>query len=207
MSAFAPDPSLASDSSGVGGAGARGVSTWPGRLGALAPAGLSPARLLWVPGESAAARLWATEQALRCADVAAVLAWLPQARAADLRRLQLAAARGGDGLLFVLRPGPAARTASPAPLCLRLDVGAAGDALMVDILKRRGSPLAAPLRLPAQPPVVRALLAAGAARGRTRQARRDAQVLPFGARSGGAQPGGATLCEVVHAVDRVAVAA
>ena len=35
----------------------------------------------------------------------------------------------------------------------------------------------------------------------------DAQVLPFGARSGGAQPGGATLCEVVHAVDRVAVAA
>ena len=42
--------------------------------------GLPAERLLCVRADKAAARLWATEQALRCADVAAVLAWLPQAR-------------------------------------------------------------------------------------------------------------------------------
>ncbi len=185
----------------------RPAAGWQPGLPALAAAGLPPARLLWVPGASAADRLWATEQALRCADVAGVLAWLPQARPADLRRLQLAAAKGGDGLLFVLRPAPAARAASPAPLRLRLDVGAAGDALVVDIVKRRGPSLAAPLHLPAQSPSMRALLAAGAARGRTGQARQGARVLPFAVRSGGAQAGDAAAREVVHAVDRVAVAA
>lgn len=178
-----------------------GVGLQPG-LPALAAAGLEPERLLWVPGASAAACLWAAEQALRCADVAAVLAWLPRARPAELRRLQLAAARQGDGLLFVLRPAQAARAASPAPLRLRLGVDEAGDALVVDIVKRRGPQLAAPLHLPAQSPAVRALLAAGAARRGLGPGRQGARVLPFAARSGGA-----AACEVVHAVDRVAVAA
>ena len=48
-------------------------------------------RLLCVRAEKPAARLWAAEQALRCAEVAAVLAWLPQAKSAELRRLQMAA--------------------------------------------------------------------------------------------------------------------
>src|SRR5206468_4347750 len=39
----------------------------------------------------APALLWATCEVLQCADVAAVLAWLPDARSAHLRRLQIAA--------------------------------------------------------------------------------------------------------------------
>src|SRR5690606_18231485 len=120
----------------VGGpASPRAAADWQPGLPALAAAGLSPARLLWLPGASPVARLWAAEQALRCADVAAVLAWLPQARASDLRRLQLAAARRGDGLLFVLRPAQAARTASPAPLRLRLGVDVVASTLVVHVVK------------------------------------------------------------------------
>jgi len=58
----------------------------------LAAGGLPIESLLWICSEGAQARLWASEQALRCADVAAVVAWLPQARVSELRRLQLAAA-------------------------------------------------------------------------------------------------------------------
>ena len=94
---------------------------------------------------------------------------------------------------------PAARAASPAPLRLRLDVGAAGDALVVDIVKRRGPPLVAPLHLPAQSAAVRALLAAA----EQARAAAAARVLPFAPRPD--RPDAAR--EVDHAVDRVAVAA
>jgi protein ImuA len=186
----------------VGSPGDADAAPQPG-LPALAAAGLAPGRLLWAPGASSAARLWAAEQALRCADVAAVLAWLPCARPAELRRLQLAAAQRGDGLLFVLRPALAACTASPAPLRLALALDAVGDALVVDVIKRRGPSRVAPLRLPAQSPALQALLAAqeqgGAAAGQAAAAR----VLPFAPRPGRAD----AVREEVHAVDRVAVAA
>lgn len=186
----------------VGSPGDADAAPQPG-LPALAAAGLAPGRLLWVPGASAAARLWAAEQALRCADVATVLAWLPRARPAELRRLQLAAAQRGDGLLFALRPALAACTASPAPLRLALALDATGDALVVDVIKRRGPPQVAPLRLSAQSPALRALLAAqeqgGAAAGQTAAA----QVLPFAPRPGRMD----AVRGEVHAVDRIAVAA
>ncbi len=177
----------------------RPAADWQPGLPALAAAGLSPARQLWLPCASPVARLWAAEQALRCADVAAVLAWLPQARASDLRRLQLAAARRGDGLLFVLRPAQAARTASPAPLRLRLGVDVVASTLVVHVVKRRGPPLVAPLHLPAQSAAVRALLAAA----EQARAAAAARVLPFAPRPD--RPDAAR--EVDHAVDRVAVAA
>src|SRR5688572_22473280 len=44
----------------------------------LASGGLRPDSLLWIRTEPAASRLWACEQALRCADVPAVMAWLPR---------------------------------------------------------------------------------------------------------------------------------
>ncbi|VTU31551.1 hypothetical protein H4CHR_02829 [Variovorax sp. PBS-H4] len=116
------------------------------------------------------ARLWACEQALRCAEVAAVLAWLPQARVGELRRLQLAAAQH-DRLLFVFRPdAAAAHSASPARLRLRLAT-CTTDSTQVDvhILKRRGPPLAAPLQLPARNQRMTALLAAGQLRRKLRQ--------------------------------------
>lgn len=108
---------------------------------ALAAQGLAPERLLWVQAADGAARLWACEQALRCAEVSAVLAWLPQVRGEQLRRLHMAAAEYSK-LLFVMRPAAVRNEASPAALRLQLRPGPAGlDTLQVQLLKRRGPPL------------------------------------------------------------------
>ncbi len=146
---------------------------------ALAAAGVPPRQLLWLRPPTPPAQAWASEQALRCQDVAATLAWLPGVHVADLRRLQQAAAQTGS-LLFVLRPERrAALAASPARVRLRVAAAwpAAGAAaglrligtdakedaapsdeatldgpvprLRVDLLKRRGPPRAQPLWLPA----------------------------------------------------------
>ena len=121
---------------------------------ALAAQGLPAERLLWIRVDAPAARLWSAEQSLRCADVAALLAWLPQCRAADLRRLQLAARQQGK-LLFVFRPAQVRTQASPSPLRLLLE---GVDDLQVQVLKRKGPPLEHALHLPAQPVRLRALL-------------------------------------------------
>jgi protein ImuA len=128
----------------------------------LAGQGLNPERLLRVTTATPASRLWATEQALRCKDVAAVLAWLPQARADPLRRLQIAAAEHHK-LLFVMRPARAQNESSPAVLRLVTATARGSDALLVSILKRRGPPLAQALALVARPARLGALLAVGVA--------------------------------------------
>jgi len=154
---------------------------------ALAGAGLPVGALLWVRAEAAAERLWACEQALRCAGVAAVLAWLPQARMAELRRLQLAAARH-EALLFVMRPEAMARGASPARLRLRVAPSAqAPGQLDVRVLKRRGPPLAEPLALPARSAHMAALLEAA------RQRRLGRMGAPAAAPAPAAAGGGATV--------------
>jgi protein ImuA len=117
-----------------------------------------------VRGLPAADVLWALEQALKSGHVGAVLAWLPVRVGADaLRRLQLAA-QAHDGPAFLLRDEVLRSRPSPAPL--RLLLRAAGpDALRVQVLKRRGPPLAQPLHLalPAvlPPPVHERLAVAG----------------------------------------------
>lgn len=134
---------------------------------ALAARGVASHRLLWVDTGHAAQRLWATEQALRCAGVDAVLAWLPQARADQLRRLQMAASEF-HRLLFVVRPGTARQESSPAVLRLEIrpaqhiavEGGQAEDVLQVHILKRRGPPLEQALQVPACEPALARLLAA-----------------------------------------------
>ncbi len=127
----------------------------------LAAQGMDARRILWVRSSTPAERLWASEQALRCAEVLAVLAWLPQVRAEQLRRLQMAAQTHGK-LLFVMRPAPAQAESSPALLRL-LVTGpprdAQVDALTVHVLKRRGPPLAHPLIMLARPARLAALLA------------------------------------------------
>ncbi len=154
---------------------------------ALASQGLAARRLLWFklpPGPALAARgaaahragttpLWATEQALRCAPVDAVLAWLPQARADQLRRLQLAAAEHHK-LLFVMRSDQARQDASPAVLRLLLSPDADGG-LCIDLLKRRGPPLEHALHLAARAPALRQLLAAAT----LQQPERAPQMAPF----------------------------
>ncbi|OYT93321.1 MAG: hypothetical protein CFE43_03485 [Burkholderiales bacterium PBB3] len=112
---------------------------------ALSARGVASQRLLWVHTAAAAQRLWATEQALRCAGVDAVLAWLPQVRPEQLRRLQMAASEY-NRLLFVMRPSAARQESSPAVLRLLLAPGTDGldrpsDTLQVHIFKRRGPPL------------------------------------------------------------------
>ena len=100
----------------------------------------------------AADTLWALEHALKSGLVGAVLAWLPQhVRADALRRLQLAA-QSHPGPAFVLRDSQARANPSVAPLRLAL-APAGADALQVQLLKRRGPPLAQPLVL-ALPPVL-----------------------------------------------------
>lgn len=122
---------------------------------ALAAQGLPAARLLWVRAEDDAARLWAGEQALRCADVPAVLAWLPRARVDGLRRLHLAALDHGKPL-FAFRPAAAQAESSPAPLRLLVQGGAA---LQVLVFKRRGPPMLRPVTLSPHAPTLAALLA------------------------------------------------
>jgi protein ImuA len=122
----------------------------------LAAQGLPGERLLRIDAGQSAARLWAAEQSLRCADVVAVLAWLPRAKSAELRRLHMAAQQH-DKLLFVMRELNAAQDASPARLRLRVE---GADALRVHILKRRGPPLETPVELPAYPARLAALLQA-----------------------------------------------
>lgn len=153
----------------------------------LAAQGLDPQRLLCITAPTAAQRLWATEQALRCADVTAVLAWFPQTgpgqvRPDQLRRLQMAASTHNK-LLFVMRPESARAESSPAVLRLLVAISsgvsdpadlANHDALLLHILKRRGPPLAQPLLLPARPARLTALLAIQS--GLARQPRQPRQV-------------------------------
>jgi len=127
---------------------------------ALQAQGLQAHRLLRIDTHSPDACLWATEQALRCAAVDAVLAWLPQARSAQLRRLHLAAASHGK-LLFVMRAQASLQDASPAPLRLLVQPSMASDALAVQVCKRRGPPLDGVLTLAARGAGLATVLAAG----------------------------------------------
>jgi protein ImuA len=158
----------------------------------LAAQGLDPQRLLCVTAQTTAQRLWACEQALRCADVTAVLAWLPQVRPEQLRRLQMAASTHSK-LLFVMRPLAAREESSPAALRVLVSGQETGqvngqDRLALHILKRRGPPLAQPLSLPARAARLAALLAVS-----RRQVAVLPVIIPF--------PG------TSHALDRTAAAA
>ncbi|MFM8609658.1 MAG: translesion DNA synthesis-associated protein ImuA [Burkholderiaceae bacterium] len=108
--------------------------------------GLPPERLLWVGTTPPEAQLWACEQALQCADVVAVLAWLGPVRSDDLRRLHRIASTHHKPL-FVMRADactPQATQPSPAPLRVQL---LQAWPLRVRLLKRRGAPLLQVLEL------------------------------------------------------------
>ena len=186
---------------------------------ALAAGGLPSESLMWIGAgltersgaklqqgqhrqQSQQSHMWACEQALRCADVSAVMAWLPQARVGELRRLQLAAAQH-EGLLFVFRPESVAQTASPARLRIQL-VSAEGGLMDVHLLKRRGPPLAQPLTLPARSDRITALLAASQMR---RKRRRQQEGEETAAGSTVVRLDLRKSPEVPHAMDRFAVAA
>jgi len=158
----------------------------------LSAQGLATERLLWITVAQPAPRMWACEQALRCADVAAVLAWLPQARADQLRRLQMAASEHAK-LLFVMRPARAQAESSPAVLRVSVAVQADSDDVCIEILKRRGPPSMQPLVMPARTGRMTALLS----RGRGRAARTSGQAAQV------VSPPGLSMHAPPHVLDRV----
>ncbi|TAK82783.1 MAG: translesion DNA synthesis-associated protein ImuA [Betaproteobacteria bacterium] len=118
---------------------------------ALAAAGIDLAHLAVVRAPGRRDALWAAEQVLRSASCHALLAWFPSARYEELRRLSVAAVEAGQTWVTLFRPLKAAHESSPA--ALRIVLEPEGDGLSLHILKRRGAPAAAPLRLPVKRPV------------------------------------------------------
>lgn len=118
--------------------------------------GISERQLVWVQAETPAERLWAAEQLIKARSCGALIAWLPQVRAEQVRRLQVLAA-GCASPVFLCRPAAAARESSAAPLRLLARVGT-DWALQVDVLKRKGPPLESALHLPSVPGGLQAIL-------------------------------------------------
>lgn len=125
---------------------------------ALAALGFALERLVIAAPDSAADAAWAAEQALRSGQLSAVLWWPPASAReapapATLRRLHLAAVEGHTPL-FALRSAAARTQSSPAPLRLAL-LPLAPSTLAVEVFKRRGPPMAAPLALTLPAPAPR----------------------------------------------------
>jgi len=136
---------------------------------ALAAAGIDLTQLAVIRAPGRRDALWAAEQVLRAASCHALLAWLPRARYAELRRLAVAA-EAGRAFVALWRPTEALHESTPA--CLRLALEPAAGALAVRLLKRRGAPLAAPLLVQVKRPV-HALGCPASARPRAGSARAD----------------------------------
>jgi hypothetical protein len=102
---------------------------------AFAASGVAPSRVLLVCAGSGRDRLWATEQCLRSGACGAVLLWPEECDNQSLRRLQLAAEKGG-GLGFLFRPPRAA--ASPSPATLRLRLASTPGGVVAEVVKGRG---------------------------------------------------------------------
>jgi protein ImuA len=117
--------------------------------GGLAMLGISTESLVWIAATTPAERLWTTEQLVKANPEGAVLAWLPQVRAEQLRRLQVHS-QTCSCPVFLFRPEAALRETSPAPLRVIASLGQDWQ-ISVDIPKRKGGPLARPVTLQAMP--------------------------------------------------------
>jgi protein ImuA len=115
----------------------------------LAQLGIHQKSLVWLAAETPSERLWTTEQLVKANPRGAVLAWLPQARAEQLRRLQVHA-QSCECPVFLFRQEQAQRDASPAPLRLLVSLGVDWE-LHVQILKRKGGQHEGILVLPSIP--------------------------------------------------------
>jgi cell division inhibitor SulA/protein ImuA len=117
---------------------------------ALAAAGVDLAHLAVVRAPGRRDALWAAEQVLRAGPCHALIGWFRHARYEELRRLAVAA-EASRAFVVLFRPREAAE--EPSPACLRIALQSDGDALNIHIVKRRGSPAAAPIPLPVKRPV------------------------------------------------------
>jgi len=98
--------------------------------------GFDERRFVWVQADGPAERLWVTEQLIKSNAFGAIVAWLPQARQEQIRRLQVCA-QSASGPVFLCRPESAQHEASAAPLRVQATFGLDWE-LQVRILKRRG---------------------------------------------------------------------
>ncbi|MCV2356681.1 recombinase RecA [Paucibacter sp. B2R-40] len=119
-------------------------------LPGLQRTGLPAHRLIWIAPETPAQQLWTLEQAIKANASAAILAWLPRATPAQIRRLQ-SCAQVMDAPIFLFRPLAMQAQSSAAPLRLCVSTGP-GWTLQVQILKRRGPVHEGLLSLPSLPP-------------------------------------------------------
>lgn len=102
---------------------------------ALSAEGVRLSRLLVAYAGTNRDRLWAAELALRSGACGAVLAWPGECDDRSLRRLALAAEKGGC-LAVLFRPSPCA--AGPSAAALRLRLAPSPRGVMVEMLKGRG---------------------------------------------------------------------
>ena len=110
---------------------------------------LDERHLVWLRAETPAERLWATEQLVRSAAAGLLVAWLPQARPEQIRRLQIGA-QSSASPVFICRPATAMHEASAAPLRVQLRFGVDWE-LQVHLLKRKGAVHDGELRLASVP--------------------------------------------------------
>ena len=112
--------------------------------------GITERSLVWIAADTPAERLWTTEQLVKANPRGgAILAWLPQARAEQLRRLQVHA-QSCDCPVFLFRPEAAQLDASPAPLRVLASLGADWR-LNVSVLKRKGALMDGSISIPSIP--------------------------------------------------------
>ncbi len=106
-------------------------------IAGLAHCGIDERHFVWIAAATPAERLWCTEQLVKSNAAGALLAWLPQTRPEQIRRLQVCA-QACESMVVLFRPQHTAREASAAPL--RVQAGLDPDwALRVQVLKRRGA--------------------------------------------------------------------
>ena len=122
----------------------------------LCQEGVVADQLVWVDASAPAQRLWAIEQLIKSNAFGAVVAWLPQVRQEQIRRLQVLA-HGCEAPIFLCRSSQAAVEASAAPLRIRALTGPDWE-LFIEIIKRKGPPLEQTLRLPSIPAGLKAIV-------------------------------------------------
>ena len=118
--------------------------------------GLDDRHLVWIKAEAPAERLWSTEQLIKSNAFGALIAWLPQVRSEQIRRLQVLSSHC-QGPVFLCRPVSVASESSAAPLRIHARIGMDWE-LHVEILKRKGPPLAETLRLESMPGGLKAVI-------------------------------------------------
>lgn len=125
-------------------------------LPGLRQQGVDERHLVWIQADTPAERLWVTEQLVKANSAGLLIAWLPQARQEQIRRLQVCA-HSCDSPVFLFRPAAVEHEPSAAPL--RLQLRHAPDwELHVHLLKRKGGTHDELIKLPSVPGSLASLL-------------------------------------------------